>query len=141
MKKMNDAFSHPIIAHFASGDDVDYTMSVYHLLVTEPDIEYISDGITGEVIFPLESERHAQFESTVMLPPPMMPVRLEVRNGSFFLLGMLALNKESWLVWEDEGDSEPQFVNVHLDAFPRWDFNTAGMHFDGLYQSKWQRTI
>lgn len=41
----------PIIAYFRDGTEAEYTTDVFFLLVTDPDVVNIVNGITGEVIY------------------------------------------------------------------------------------------
>ena len=43
--------SAPIIAHFRNGREVEYTAAIFDDLKTDNSIEYILDGMTGEVIY------------------------------------------------------------------------------------------
>lgn len=45
-----------ILAKFKSRQDViKYTMEIFHLLITDKDIEYIVDANTGEVLYSKET--------------------------------------------------------------------------------------
>lgn len=41
----------PITAYFKNGKSGDYTIDIFELLKTDPDILTIVDGTTGEIIF------------------------------------------------------------------------------------------
>jgi hypothetical protein len=41
----------PITAHFTNGTTADYTTAIWNLLVTDPDVEFITDGETGEILY------------------------------------------------------------------------------------------
>ena len=43
-----------IIAHFANGEEVEYTMGIFHMLIEEPDVIYIEDYETGEILYEKE---------------------------------------------------------------------------------------
>lgn len=40
-----------ITAYFKNGQSANYTMDIYDLLITDADIDCITDGETGEIIF------------------------------------------------------------------------------------------
>jgi hypothetical protein len=40
-----------IIAKFTNGQTVEYTKSIFHLLTTDPEVEYIIDFDTGELLY------------------------------------------------------------------------------------------
>lgn len=40
-----------ITAHFKNGTSAQYTMDTYNLLITDNDVECITDGDSGEIIF------------------------------------------------------------------------------------------
>ena len=40
-----------ITAHFKDGTSAQYTMDIYNLLISDKDIECITDGETGEIIY------------------------------------------------------------------------------------------
>lgn len=41
----------PITAHFKNGETVNYTMDIFNLLITDKDVEIITDSETGEIIY------------------------------------------------------------------------------------------
>ena len=40
-----------ITAHFKNGTSAQYTIDIYNLLITDNDVECITDGETGEIIY------------------------------------------------------------------------------------------
>ncbi len=49
--KFYDLNAKPIFAMFKNGQCIEYTANILNLLKTDPDVECIMDGTTGEVIF------------------------------------------------------------------------------------------
>lgn len=41
----------PIVAGFKNGSTANYTSNIFNLLATDPDVEYIIDAETGEVLY------------------------------------------------------------------------------------------
>lgn len=47
----NPNLAKTITAHFKNGTSAQYTMDIYNLLISDNDVECITDGETGEIIY------------------------------------------------------------------------------------------